>query len=127
MSDLLAICEVARDLVELQRIDEAKALLDEQAPTRHDEWCAACGAYGAWVDIPGVVSARKGSPCQEMGIVTCRFCAGSGRRQSFDIQTTPALRSIVHCTECFGTGKREQLVDMIVPHESRLCGKKRPW
>jgi len=40
----LAAVEVAIDLAELGRIDEAEALLSEQAPRRHNRKCPACGA-----------------------------------------------------------------------------------
>lgn len=36
-------CDVARDLVEEQRLDEARALLDAQAPNRLNRGCPACG------------------------------------------------------------------------------------
>jgi hypothetical protein len=47
-------CEVASDLVELGRADEALALLDLVAPSRLDRKCPACGA-------------RVGKPCFDLG------------------------------------------------------------
>jgi hypothetical protein len=47
-----AACEVAVDLVELGRVDEAKALLAQQAPRRLNRVCQACGA-------------EVGKPCRE--------------------------------------------------------------
>lgn len=41
--DEKSACEVAGDLVEMGRIDEATALLDEQAPNRLCRACPACG------------------------------------------------------------------------------------
>ena len=41
--DEIAVCHVAYDLVEERRLDEAKALLEEQAPNRHSRACPACG------------------------------------------------------------------------------------
>lgn len=38
------VCSVARDLVELGRIDEARKLVEEQAPYRVTRDCPACGA-----------------------------------------------------------------------------------
>lgn len=46
------VCSVARDLVELGRHDEARKLVEEQAPNRLGRECAACGA-------------KPGKPCRE--------------------------------------------------------------
>lgn len=51
--DEAAVCLVAHDLVELGRIDEARALMDEQAPNRLKRPCPACGA-------------RAGAACREL-------------------------------------------------------------
>src|SRR5688572_19797946 len=40
-----AACLVAIDLVEEGRLDEARKLLEEQAPRRLNRKCLACGAY----------------------------------------------------------------------------------
>ncbi len=50
-----AACEVASDLVELGRADEAMALLNEQAPDRLDRACSSCGA-------------KRGCPCREVDL-----------------------------------------------------------
>lgn len=47
--DELAAIAVARDLVEMGRSHEAQALLDEQAPNRHNKACPTCKAL---VDEP---------------------------------------------------------------------------
>jgi hypothetical protein len=47
-----AACEVAIDLIEMDRIDEAKELLDKQAPGRHANRCPVCNA-------------RPGEPCRD--------------------------------------------------------------
>lgn len=41
--DEAEVCEVAGDLVQLGRIDEARKLLEEQAPNRLGRKCPACG------------------------------------------------------------------------------------
>jgi hypothetical protein len=43
-ADEAGVCEVAGDLVQLGRVDEARKLLDEQAPNRLGRKCTACGA-----------------------------------------------------------------------------------
>lgn len=43
-ADEAGVCEVAGDLVELGRIDEARRLLDDQAPNRLSRKCPACNA-----------------------------------------------------------------------------------
>lgn len=43
MDDLEGVLMVAGDLVEMGRVDEARALLDEQAPHRLARWCPSCG------------------------------------------------------------------------------------
>ena len=48
-----AACMVARDLVEMQKLDEAAAILDEQAPRRLSRFCPVCGE-------------RPGSDCREV-------------------------------------------------------------
>ncbi len=52
--DEAGVCEVAGDLVELGRVDEARKLLDAQAPNRLGRKCTACGA-GAGVDCFDIV------------------------------------------------------------------------
>ena len=42
--DEIEACEVARDLVELGRYDEARELLDKLAPNRLNRDCQVCGA-----------------------------------------------------------------------------------
>lgn len=51
-ADDLAACEVAIDLVESGRDDEARKLLDEQAPRRLNRDCPACGS-------------KRGEDCEE--------------------------------------------------------------
>ncbi len=115
------------------RVDEAVKLLDAELPSRLDYDCPACGATGRywklvdeWIDR-GPPGSKQ--PCRERGEVTCRFCAGSGKRTTYHLgwsADSPNRKTIERCTECYGTGKREQDVDMLVPHESRiLLGGKR--
>lgn len=102
-------CEVARDMIELGRDVDAKALVEVQAPNRHAERCVACGA-------------AKGQACRDLKVVKCRFCDGTGARVGYDLRTK--TNSVGRCTDCHGTGQREQLEPMIAPHESRLIGIK---
>lgn len=50
--DEIGVCEVARDLVELGREDEARTLVEEQAPHRLARKCPACDA-------------KSGRPCRD--------------------------------------------------------------
>jgi hypothetical protein len=50
--DEAAVCLVAHDLVELGRVDEARKLMDDQAPNRLKRPCPACGV-------------RAGTECRE--------------------------------------------------------------
>lgn len=43
-ADEVGVCEVASDLVQLGRFDEARKLLEEQAPNRLGRTCPACGS-----------------------------------------------------------------------------------
>lgn len=43
-ADEVGVCEVARDLVELGRHEEARALVEQQAPNRLARKCPACGS-----------------------------------------------------------------------------------
>jgi hypothetical protein len=43
-ADEVGVCEVARDLVELGRHDEARKLVEEQAPNRLGRRCPVCAA-----------------------------------------------------------------------------------
>lgn len=52
-----AAIEVAGDLLELGRAEEARKLLDEQAPLRHARRCESCGA-------------APGKPCREAEVAT---------------------------------------------------------
>ena len=54
----LAVCEVALHLVERGRHDEARALLDEQAPDRLARGCPVCGAMPGAACFDGSVEAR---------------------------------------------------------------------
>lgn len=61
-------CEVARDLVELGKVDDAQKLLDEQAPNRLNQKCQSCGAWPGEMckepvtDKPGHYSRRSSEP-----------------------------------------------------------------
>lgn len=54
-ADEAGACEVARDLVELGRLDEARKLVEERAPNRLAMRCLACGA-------------RAGEPCIDLSL-----------------------------------------------------------
>lgn len=62
--DEWAAIEVARDLVELGRVEEARALLEEQAPGRHARRCPTCGA-------------ARGESCRDLRSVLSTFGPGS--------------------------------------------------
>jgi hypothetical protein len=57
-----AACEVAIDLIEMGRIDEAKELLDKQAPRRHANRCMVCDASPGWPCVDYELKSRPLRP-----------------------------------------------------------------
>lgn len=96
-ADEAAACMVARDLVELGREDEARALLDAQAPNRLTRKCPACGA------LPGrECSVWRLSTPEDHAEWRRQLLAGA-----FTMDTSPPPQSAQ---------------TMLVPHEARLTG-----
>lgn len=106
-----AACDVATDLVEMKREDEAKKLLDEQAPRRLNRKCPAC-------------SAPVGVPCREKII--------NIEEQQRRAHTCMKTLSSLNCAGCnasipyphpkdpFTPEPLETWVEKVVPHWARV-------
>lgn len=112
--DRIGTLDVAHDLIELGRVAEAIALLDDELPERHSIPCAACGQ-------------PVGYKCHNEQTVACTRCNATGKVIGYDIRYSPATRSPVPCELCGGRKEREIWVDTEVPHASRVLGIARRW
>lgn len=101
-ADEAGVCEVAGDLVELGRIDEARKLLDEQAPNRLARKCPACGAW-------------PGGMCKTMPADGEKRCECPSFASSDDIAAAPQAGHA--CDGCGASSKH-----LLVPHHARLVG-----
>jgi hypothetical protein len=116
-ADRMGVWDVAYDLLDEGDILSAVALLFAELP---DRLSIACGACAASVD----------SLCREQAMRTCRYCAGTGKRNSYLIGSgrgEPAQHLIVTCEDCGGRGEREIEVERVLPHQSRILGIARRW
>ncbi|CAN5178839.1 hypothetical protein BH11MYX1_BH11MYX1_04470 [soil metagenome] len=112
--DRIGAWEVALDLIELGREDEAKALLDAELSDRLTVPCAACGASAGW-------------KCNEPAMHPCARCAATGKVTAYVVDKPFTKSKIVACDHCYGTGQREIGVKRILPHESRILRIERRW
>lgn len=103
-ADEIGVCEVAGDLVQLGRIDEARKLL-EQAPNRLGRRCPACGAR------PGQLCASMPAEDNE------KRCTCPERASHDDIAAAPPPGH-----SCRGCGAESRW--LLVPHLARLVGHR---
>lgn len=113
-ADRIGVWDVAYDLLDEGDVLSAVALLSAELPDRLSIACAAC-----WAGV--------GDLCREQAMRTCRFCAGTGKRNSYQIDSQLVQYSIVPCGDCGGRGEREIEVERVLPHQSRILGIARRW